>query len=85
MGFNQTSFTVRENDRVVDVCAKFTKYSMRPECPMAVTINVNIAAVHNTAGNTHSVFLTILFVGTYNVKYVSVYCYTLPINVILQM
>ena len=44
MGLTQTSFTVRENESEVLVCAEFTKYNIRPDCPMEVTINVNITA-----------------------------------------
>ena len=73
VGFNQTSFTVRENDRALHVCAKFTKYNLRPACPMKVTININIASVNNTAGNTHSVFLTIWYMY---VRYMSVFLHT---------
>ena len=44
MGLTQTSFTVRENESEVLVCAEFTKYNIRPACPMEVTINVNVTA-----------------------------------------
>ena len=44
VGLTQTSFTVRENESEVVVCAEFTKYNIRPNCPMEVTININITA-----------------------------------------
>ena len=50
MSLTQTSFTVRENEPLVLVCAKFTKYNMRPACPMEVVININFATLNNTAG-----------------------------------
>ena len=44
VGLTQTSFTVRENESEVVVCAEFTKYNIRAACPMEVTINVNVTA-----------------------------------------
>ena len=50
MSLTQTSFTVRENETLVIVCANFTKYNIRPDCPMEVVININFATLNNTAG-----------------------------------
>ena len=50
MGLTQTSFSLRENETLVRVCARFTKYNIRPECPMEVTININMDTLNNTAG-----------------------------------
>ena len=81
MGLTQTSFTERENEFVVLVCAKFTKYNIRPDCPMEAVININFATLNNTAG-IHTLYvyyticiLTMSFVGT------CMCVYLLPTNV----
>ena len=50
VGLTQISFTVRENEPLVLVCAQFTKYNIRPDCPMEAIININFATLNNTAG-----------------------------------
>ena len=67
MGLTQTFFSLRENETLVRVCVRFTKYNIRPQCPMEVVININMDTLNNTAGIhmycTLSI-LTMLFVGT---------------------
>ena len=74
VSLTQTSFTVRENETLVRVCARFTKYIIRPDCPMDTVVNINFVALSNTAGIHMYCTLSILM-------YVHVCMHILPTNV----